>query len=528
MINLLIKDFKLLFSSSSSLKKRIVEGIFKIIFLSIFISFMTVLFMMILNKVKSYPKASESFLILFLFVISCIMIIIDLFTANKLFFKEIDNTLTHLPVSNEEIITSKLLFLLGFHYLTSIIFTYPIFIAYGINLRSTPWYYFLSLFYPLLSFIFEMGIALILVYPFKLVLDYLKKHILIQFIVSSIIMITGCILYSKVLSLFMDLVVANNLNSLFTTESLNRLQVITSYMLPIGLLIKSYIGISRSMLQYLLIALGVFILGMTLISFSYAKLRAVKFNKKEKKDKDKHIVKGVNRILIDKELSLLFKDSNNIFSFSGLLLVQPFLMYLVIDSLNKVFSSGPMQYYMLALPQFIPAMDCVLAMLFTIIINSGANSYIDSERKTMKIMKTMPVSYLKQLFIKTLVPYLLSALALICSEIVLISTHTISLMTFIFSLVLTLSLLIIYELASLNEELKIRNNKPRESFISSLYAYLVPILFFIITLLLASLGINPILIYSLGFLIIILLALPFIINIKKRILNAFIDLEVIN
>ena len=194
MLNLLIKDFKLLFSSNKSLKKRIVEGILKILSLVIAIGFFTYFFTMILNKVKSYPNASESFLILFMFVISIIMILIDLFASYKLFFNSVDDELMHYPVSNEEIIISKLIFLLGFHFITSILFTYPIFLAYGIETNKTPWYFFLAFFYSLLSFLFEGGAALILVYPYKLIIDYLKKHIGIQFIISSLIMIVGCLL----------------------------------------------------------------------------------------------------------------------------------------------------------------------------------------------------------------------------------------------------------------------------------------------------------------------------------------------
>ena len=86
-----------------------------------------------------------------------------------------------------------------------------------------------------------------------------------------------------------------------------------------------------------------------------------------------------------KELVLLFKDSNNIFSYAGLLIVQPFLLYLVVSALNGVFSSGTFAYYLIALPYFLPVLDIVLIMLFTVIINSGANNYI-SKQKILKLI----------------------------------------------------------------------------------------------------------------------------------------------
>ena len=233
-------------------------------------------------------------------------------------------------------------------------------------------------------------------------------------------------------------------------------------------------------------------------------------------------------ILIKKELVLLFKDSNNIFSFTGLLVVQPFLMYLVVSSLNGVFSSGTFQYYILAMPQFIPLLDVVLIMLFTLIINSGANNYITVEKNTMKIMKTIPVSYVTQLLIKVLVPFVASLISLLISELVLLIFGVVSFQTFIFSLLLTIVMLLIFELVSLREELNIRMNKPRSSFLSSLYSYLLPILFFVVTLLSTNNGIDVKLAYLIGLITIIILGIPFMYKLKSKTASLFIDLEVVN
>ena len=130
------------------------------------------------------------------------------------------------------------------------------------------------------------------------------------------------------------------------------------------------------------------------------------------------------------ELCLLFKDSNNIFSFAGLLIVQPFLMYLVVSALNGVFSSGTFAYYLVALPNFMPVLDIVLIMLFTVIINAGANSYIGSEKRTVRIMKTIPISVFTQLIIKVGVPFVTSCISLVISTLVLLIAGVIIFKTF--------------------------------------------------------------------------------------------------
>ena len=92
MLNLLIKDLKtMFFSTNKSTGKRILSGIFSVLMLACFIALETVLFILIINKVRVYGiKPTRSIIIIFLFVISCIMIFVDIFQAIKLFFNEKD------------------------------------------------------------------------------------------------------------------------------------------------------------------------------------------------------------------------------------------------------------------------------------------------------------------------------------------------------------------------------------------------------------------------------------------------------
>jgi hypothetical protein len=43
-------------------------------------------------------------------------------------------------------------------------------------------YYYYGLFYPVLSFLFEAGVVLLLVYPFWFLKEWLKKHLTVKFI----------------------------------------------------------------------------------------------------------------------------------------------------------------------------------------------------------------------------------------------------------------------------------------------------------------------------------------------------------
>ena len=175
MLNLLYKDFKLMFRQDKKLSKRIISAIFSLIFLGAFIAIEVYLFTTLISKTNKFKNASMTFMSLFLFIISILLIIAGVIRANKLFFndKDIEQLSVH-PVSNGSIIFSKLIFLFIMHYATSVMFIYPLFVAYGRMESKGLMFYYLGLFYPLLSFIFEIGVSLIFVYPYWLL--FIRKR----------------------------------------------------------------------------------------------------------------------------------------------------------------------------------------------------------------------------------------------------------------------------------------------------------------------------------------------------------------
>lgn len=529
MFNLLFKDLRIQFLGDSDFKKKLIKLIIMILLMGALAFVIAFIFSNVIKKVDVYKGAATAYLTLFLSIISLLMIIMNMLRAYKLFFdkKDIEILKTE-PVTNGQIIGSKMIYILVMHYVTSLTFVYPIFISYAISQGRSALFYFITIFYPILSFLFEGGIALLLVYPFKLIIDYLKKHLIIQFIVSLILMVLLAILYSRILSIFMNLVVNNNINQLFTTSAISQVTNITKGMVPIVFLVQFFLGIGLRLLPYVAIALGIFLLGVTLTVFSFNYFRNVTFNPPKKKLKEIKKMPSLSRMLIKKELIVLFKDSNNIFSFSGLLIIQPFLMYMVISSINGVFRSGTFQFYSLILPNIVEIIDIVLMMLFTIIINTGANSYITNEMRTIRVLKTIPIEPEKQLLFKVLVPFSLSLISLILSTIVLFICKTINPIHIIFGFLLSLSMLVVFEIVSLKEEIKIRANKPKSSFLSTIYAYVLPIIFLGVAVLFSYNKVNVIVPYILTLIIILASAIPFVINYKQKIRNDFLDLDMIN
>lgn len=530
MLTLIAKDFKLLFASTKDKKRRILSYIFTALVFAGIVALETFIFYMILNNIKQFNNAAPAFMAMFLFIIAVLMTIFGVASAKKLFFNKLDmeQLRTH-PVSNAQVVASKMIFLFLIHYVSELIFTYPLFVSYGILITKPLFYYYLALFYPIFTFFIEIGVALVFVYPFKLLTDFLKNHIIVQFVASILFFFGFTFVYSRVLDVFIQLVANNQLSTIFNADFVNGLLVAERYFIPTNFLSQILLeNNTRNIMPLILISFGVFILGFVVSIISLRNYKNSKLQKEKDIENIEPKIKSIKRALIEKELRILFKDSSYLFSFTGLLIVQPFMAYLVISSINVVFRSGTFSYYLSLLPNFIPLIDILLVMLFSVIINQGANNYISMEDANIKLMKTIPVNLFTQLFIKVSIPLGCSIVSLFATILVLLFTGVVSIMTAVSGFILTVLLLFICSIISLLEELKIKRNSPRNSFLSNLYSYLLPIVYFISSVILSYFTVSIYLVYLIGLGLIVLLSFPYFINFKKKVANLFLELEMVN
>lgn len=526
MLTLLAKDFRLFFSKEQSLTKRIISTIVSIVFIAAFVAIEVFLFISIFKKISNYNLAPIAFVNLFLFIISLLIIFLDINNADRLFFNQRDiEQLATRPIDNSSIILSKLIFLFITHYLISFIFIYPVIVSYGLLIHKATIFYYLGIFYPVLSFLFEGGIALLLAYPYHIFKKFLNRHLIFKFIVILSIIVVGSILYAKILNVFIEIVAGNNINSLFTVDSINKLIKLRKYEFPTSFLVDIIFASQQSKLFILLtIGGGVFLLGVNIAIFAYNYVKNLTLNPKLKKEIHEFKLQKVNNALIKKEIILLVKNSDYIISFIGLLIVEPLLLFLVLKALNTIFKTGIFSYYLIVFPNFIPLVDMLIIFLFTVIISSGANQYLRNEKRSIKIMKTIPISPVKQICFKLLIPFSLSSIALLISLLVLLIGGIISGLIFIISLILSIIILITFVLVSLIEEFKVKN-KNRNSFLSSLVGYGMPIFFIGLGLISAFNQINIIYSFITCILLFGIILLVTFIYLKNHFYHLFLDVE---
>lgn len=454
MLTLLSKDLKLLFGKKGTKREKVLYFLFLFLFLALGIALESIFYSLILKRISSFENAPLAFTSLFLFVISVLLMLSALFEERRLFYSESDTRqLFAYPINSAKIILSKLLLLFFTQYLLGLVLTYPIFVSYGIIFNRTPVFFFLTLFYPLLTFFFEAGVSMILLFPFKKIVGFLHDHLIVEFVVATILFGAFAYLYGQVLTVFLNLISENALSSLFNKETISALLSAKKYFVVATHLVDMYLlGRFDGFVFYLLFSVFGFALGLVLTCFFYGKSLEEDKQKIGKKKEHKYKKISAEAALFKKETILLFRNGDNLFLYSSLLIIAPYLLYLVILALNTIFTSGTVGYYVAAVPDFVANIDIAVISLFTLALASGSSDFLGREKNSLKIMKSIPVSSKKMILIKLLIPFLASLVSLSVSVLVLGLTSTtdvyISLVGFFFGLT---SLVSFYTLSFLSE-----------------------------------------------------------------------------
>ena len=525
MKTLILKDFRLFFSGGS-FKKKFLALTVKLLFTLVFVAILLYMLINILKKIRVYEYAEQSFMSFALFVISVILILSFTVRANKLFFNKNDIELTSkFPLKNRDIIISKLIFLFGNYFVVNFLFTYPMFVSYGIITKASIGFYFVALIYPVITFFFDMGVSLILLCPYTLIKNKLKNNFVMRFICYLAILSLATYLYSKVLNVYVELVAGGDILTLFTQDTIDVFTKMMTFELPSSPYIKLVMDKNYSSILFFILYLAVFAIGVVTSTIFYKHNKNAIIVQKAKRINDELNEESIKKTLIKKEFLILTKNENYIISFVCLLIIQPFLAYLIIHSLNLIFRTGIFAYYISMVPNFITLLDILLLILFTLIINQGATNYIQMEEKTITIMKMIPVKYKTQLLIKMIIPFTLSFISFFITGLVLLIAKGISIEIFFVSLILVTLTLFIYDSICLYEELRIRSNKARNSLVSNTYSYFLPIVFFVVAVIMSCLKANIYLIYASTSLIIIALGIYFVISIFKNMEKNFILIE---
>lgn len=424
---------------SKTLLARLLSALFYVLFVGLLIALECFIALTLDKKIEAYSSyGSYDFLVLCLFLTMLVGIFFAMVKARSSLFNESDSRVTlPLPIPPSTEILAKVVYIYAEAVLMEFFIATPLLICYGATRHFIPYYYVFSILYPFIISVFIMGIALLFAVIYQQLYKLVKRSDIAQFVVASLLVIGLCYLYKVILTLFLTALTDSAIGGVLSPSLVNTIHNGLPCFLPVSYWLEAII-LKERVLPDVLIALGSSflsaILGIAITSLVfYHELRnGSRTLSKAKKDK-KIVLDKPFKALLKKEMSLLFKDSTNIFSYSSLLTMCPFLTYAVVSSLNSLIYSN-LQFYAAYFPELISGINLTLILLFVAVINSSSSLAMSREGKALKVVKSIPVSSDKQLLAKLIIPVFFSFLSLLLTCIVLISAQIISVPVFFSSL----------------------------------------------------------------------------------------------
>ena len=540
LIELLHKEYKENFSTSDKPFKKVMKIIGGIIGLALLIALEVFIFFRLDAKLTQFSKyGSLDFLILFLVILLCVSIISSVIKGRGIFYKKVDSAITlRLPLDYDSVIASKTIIIYLNNLFLNIIISLPLLITYGViqGMKTTviPQYYVLCILYPIIISFFSCGVVLLILPLYNKIYNFLKKYFSLQIIVASILVIGLCFLYQQVLNLFVNLLNDAQFDSIISEGFINTLREIIVYFFPVSGLVN-VINFNNST-SNLLISLGV-VLGTLIIGFFangafYNRYLKKEFSSDHKNTKSKKRagfckVLPLKKALLRKEFVLLFRNSNYIFSYTSLLVMQPFLAFAVISSLNKLMYSN-MQMLLVYFPELINGINVVLLLLFSSVILSSALDYYSREESCLKVVKTIPIDPYLMSKIKLIIPTVFSVFSFVLTLLVLLIAKEITVLCFFITLIEGLLIQGCLSLGGLYIDLyKLDDSSNKNiSFLSTVISLVLPLTIFALHVLMMYFGVSSALIYISQILLIGILFVVLLISFNKVVSKKFIKMRV--
>lgn len=489
------------------------------------------------KKIVKYSSyGSFDFLVLFLFLMMALSIVFTMVKARGVIFNHKDSTVTlPLPIAPSTQVFSKVVYLYIESVLLGWVTSTPLLICYGATRHYIPYYYIFSGLYPLLISIFSVGISLLFALVYQQIYKLITKSDIAQFIVASVLVVTLCYLYQFILNLFLTALNDSSIGGVFSSGFVNGLHKARNYFLPVYHLMDAVIEKTNIKADILIFLGGSFLsltlgVGITSIVYFHEIKIGDRSESKQKKGKVRKLTTPF-KALVRKEMDLLFKDEANLFSYTSLLILCPFLTFAVISSLNSIIYDN-LRFYASYFPELVSGINLTLILLFSGVINASASMSMTREGKALIVVKYLPISPLKQILAKIIIPISFSFLSLLITEIVLISTSIITMPVFLSSLFIGTVLLAfsnIFGVYSDRHDKEGDNRKLKLSVINDLVPLVLPFilfgLFFVFSI---YTKVSSWALYVIACAFSFVVLSPSVINLKKRLQKTFVKMEVSN
>ncbi len=481
-VELFFKEFKFN-RKSRKLSSRILSAVFALIGAALIVALIVYMTIEIDNKITKYaPDSSTDFVSFFLFIFLAFQVIEGTMRARKSMYNEIDTrVITPLSITSDEIVTAKMTYIYVYQLAESFILSYSLLAAYGYNRGAFPQFYVISLFYPIYISVITTSLCFLLVSLFQVCYLALKGHDIIQFALATVVVIGLCFLYQFFLDLFLNALNDSSIGAVFSDEFIAGMETASTFFFPVSnymnAWLDSYNIVSNTLWLFAAVILF-YLLGHTVASICYRPLVKMSQHTNSGKKRDFR-PQSKFKSLVHKEIAILFRNSGETFSYTALLIMMPFLSYVVISALSDVLLKN-LAAFSYIFPDFVDAIVLCLVLLFVTCINASGSMGMSREGKSLQIVKFLPVDAKSVMLSKLLAPCSLSTLSTIVTMIVLYATGTVDLTVFWAGLVCGILLVFVCNLLGLYIDMWDQGGR-NFNFLNTLVSLLIPVLIAVIT-----------------------------------------------
>ena len=419
-LEVLRKEMLLRRSSEGSKAAKVGFFLARVAFMALFLAVLVLIVLGLDTKIQAYsPYGSFDFLVLLLFILFLVGTIYLALGARKTLFDAGDESIVlPLPIPSSTLVAAKLVYLAFSSVLFGLLTATPVLICYGATRGFVPQYYVFSLFYPVLMSLASVGLGTLLSVALEYLLRLIRKSLVAEIVLSSLLVIGLCYLYSFVLQMFWNSLGDASVGGMFPASFLEGLHQARIAFLPVYSLLDAVLEKSNLLsdiflflgVSFTLLTAGIIVASLLLGKAQIGKLNA----KKPATGKSDGKVLSTRKALLKKEALLLFVDESNLFSYTALLIAYPFLCLSVVSTLQNVFAEN-LTFYAAYFPNLFPGIALLMVLLFGGAINVTASGALSREKRNLVLLKTAPLPF-KDIFLsKALVPF-------VCSEASLLAT----------------------------------------------------------------------------------------------------------
>lgn len=533
LVSLLLKELKNNSFFSRIRKGNILSAILELCITLIYITIEIVVFSLLLNKVNKFEGADRAFLIIFLFLMTIINVVYFALKLRKLLYNDADNIILLSKPINPLINTlSKVIYIYLKNILNNFVLAVPLIVIYVNKTQFLPRFYFIALLYSLIISIFETGLAYMFSIPIYEIHKLLKKHAIIKTICSIVFIFALCIVYNFILSLFLNLVRENNILSIFSIETIDTFTKFSKFLFPtyfyVLLIEEHYIFL----ILLLLISFASLVIGVSIGNLVYYyNLKNNKETKIRVKQKEYKIMKP-HIALLRKEVILLFDTKiMSGLSYGSLLIIQPVLTFIVVKAMETVFKSGMLVFVNSYFPYVIELFNLLFIMLFACFIYNTASFSISREKQSLRLLKSIPIDYKLQAFIKLFVPYICSLIMTFLSISVLFISGNINFLPALFTFVFLAILMLLLGEISLSSDLKRPSDDDSSSNSASIVgavAIFIPTVTISLMFIINYIGSNTLVGFAVAIFVLFNIFIPYSIYFYKKVGKRFLALEMRN